>query len=96
MSQNENKIVSFFGGVLADPLKAAGAVIVATAVLGVFAIHAHFEVVPTYGAMAHLAPESALAMKGQEVYHQEGCQYCHSQNLRSLQVQQWRKFPHSA
>jgi cytochrome c oxidase cbb3-type subunit 2 len=84
MSEKENKIVSTLEGLLADPLKLAGAVIGGTAVLGIFAIHMHFEVLPTYGAMAHLSPESPLAMKGQEVYMQEGCQYCHSQNLRSL------------
>ncbi|MEQ9366421.1 MAG: cbb3-type cytochrome c oxidase subunit II, partial [Leptospirales bacterium] len=83
MSEKENKIVSTLEGLLADPLKLAGAVIGGTAVLGIFAIHMHFEVLPTYGAMAHLSPESPLAMKGQEVYMQEGCQYCHSQNLRS-------------
>ncbi|MCR9144946.1 MAG: cbb3-type cytochrome c oxidase subunit II [bacterium] len=84
MSEKENKIVSTLDGILKDPLKLAGAVIGATAVLGIFAIHMHFEVLPTHGARAHLSPESALAMKGQEVYMQEGCQYCHSQNLRSL------------
>ena len=36
----------------------------------------------THGAQALLAPESIVAMKGQEVYFQEGCHYCHTQNLR--------------
>ncbi len=84
MSENENKFTKSLQGLLADPLKLAGAVIGATAILGIFAVHAHFEVLPTHGAMAKLSPESPLAMKGQEVYMQEGCQYCHSQNLRSL------------
>lgn len=96
MSENENKIVSFLEGVLADPLKVAGAVIGATAILGVFAVHMHFETLPSYGAMAYLAPESALAMKGQEIYYQEGCQYCHSQNLRSLDYEVARFAPADA
>ncbi len=34
------------------------------------------------GAQAYLAPPAPLALAGQEVYFQEGCQYCHSQGLR--------------
>jgi hypothetical protein len=82
MSEQENKNPGFLDGVLADPLKLAGAVIVATAVLGIFSVHMHFETLPTYGALAHLSTENPLVMKGQEVYYQEGCQYCHTQNLR--------------
>ncbi|MCB1171365.1 MAG: cbb3-type cytochrome c oxidase subunit II [Leptospiraceae bacterium] len=29
------------------------------------------------------APEDILVLKGQEVYYQEGCQYCHTQGLRA-------------
>lgn len=34
------------------------------------------------GTGALLSPPSPLALAGQEVYIQEGCQYCHTQNLR--------------
>ena len=34
------------------------------------------------GSGALLDPPSPLALAGQEVYYQEGCQYCHTQNLR--------------
>ena len=39
---------------------------------------------PTHGSLAMLSPESAVAMQGQMVYYQEGCQYCHTQNLRPI------------
>jgi len=35
-----------------------------------------------YGSHEHLNLEDSLVLKGQEVYYQEGCQYCHTQNLR--------------
>ncbi|MBL8018531.1 MAG: cbb3-type cytochrome c oxidase subunit II [Leptospirales bacterium] len=38
----------------------------------------------SYGSHAQLSTEDALVIKGQEVYFQEGCQYCHSQNLRPM------------
>lgn len=34
------------------------------------------------GSLAQLSTVDALALKGHEVYYQEGCQYCHSQNLK--------------
>ncbi|MCB1173647.1 MAG: cbb3-type cytochrome c oxidase subunit II [Leptospiraceae bacterium] len=38
----------------------------------------------SHGSLALLTPPSPLAMKGQEVYYQEGCQYCHTQSLRNI------------
>ena len=37
-----------------------------------------------HGAGPFLTPPDPLVLKGQEVYMQAGCQYCHSQNLRPL------------
>lgn len=34
------------------------------------------------GSLAQLSTADALVLKGHEVYYQEGCQYCHSQNLK--------------
>ena len=34
-----------------------------------------------HGAQAFLSPQNALEMRGQEIYIQEGCQYCHTQSL---------------
>ncbi len=36
----------------------------------------------THGALALLQPDTSLAMQGQMIYQREGCQYCHTQNLR--------------
>lgn len=34
------------------------------------------------GSLAQLSTTDPLVLKGHEVYYQEGCQYCHSQNLK--------------
>lgn len=36
----------------------------------------------SHGSLSQLSTEDTLVLKGHEVYYQEGCQYCHSQNLR--------------
>lgn len=43
-----------------------------------------FQDVGSHGSGPYLAIDNgdALVLKGQEVYRQEGCQYCHTKNLR--------------
>ena len=38
----------------------------------------------THGTLALLEAPDPLVLKGQEVYYQEGCQYCHTQNIRPI------------
>lgn len=37
---------------------------------------------PTHGSGPYLIVKDPLVLKGQEVYRQEGCFYCHTKNLR--------------
>ncbi len=83
MSEKQNPIASFLDDLMSDPLKLAGATIVLSLGIGFAALHFPYESMPAYGSR-HLTMEKAIVVKGQEVYYQEGCQYCHSQNLRSL------------
>ncbi|MBX7057269.1 MAG: cbb3-type cytochrome c oxidase subunit II [Leptospirales bacterium] len=39
---------------------------------------------PSHGSMANLHPPSQLEIAGQQVYFEEGCQYCHTQALRPI------------
>lgn len=69
------------------PLKTIGFTIlilfVAYYLAGVFP-YRNIETV-THGAQAHATPTDPLTMKGQEVYIQEGCVYCHTQNIRPME-----------
>ncbi len=40
---------------------------------------------PTHGSGPHLLTKDPLALKGQEVYRQEGCFYCHTKNMRPFE-----------
>ncbi len=40
---------------------------------------------PTHGSGPYLLTKDPLVLKGQEVYRQEGCFYCHTKDLRSIQ-----------
>ena len=67
-----------------DPLKLVGLTIVATALLSGFVVVWPFEPIERHGSFADSTPPEALALEGAQVYYEEGCQYCHSQNLRPL------------
>lgn len=41
-----------------------------------------YQINTSHGSFAALSLEDALVLKGQEVYQQEGCVYCHTKNLR--------------
>ena len=71
-----------------SPFKTATSTLITTIVSGVAAFLA-FIVIPFGNPQLHgsheytHAPEDVLVLEGQEVYYQEGCQYCHSQGLRA-------------
>jgi cytochrome c oxidase cbb3-type subunit 2 len=44
-----------------------------------------YQVNMTHGSFANLSYEDPLVLKGQEVYQNQGCQYCHTKNLRPFQ-----------
>jgi cytochrome c oxidase cbb3-type subunit 2 len=41
-----------------------------------------YQINTSHGSLYNLSNEDALALKGQEVYQQEGCYYCHTLNAR--------------
>ncbi|MCB1306873.1 MAG: cbb3-type cytochrome c oxidase subunit II [Leptospiraceae bacterium] len=69
----------------ADPIKLTVATILVTALLSALVVWWPFESQGSHGSLAMLTPESPLVLKGQEVYFQEGCQYCHTQQMRPIQ-----------
>ncbi|MBR32221.1 MAG: hypothetical protein CMN77_13030 [Spirochaetaceae bacterium] len=71
-----------------SPFKTVSSTVITTVVAGLVAFAASI-VLPFGGPDLHgkhqytHAPEDILVLKGQEVYYQEGCQYCHSQGIRA-------------
>lgn len=41
-----------------------------------------YQINTSHGSLSNLSSEDSLALKGHEVYQQEGCFYCHTKNLR--------------
>ena len=41
-----------------------------------------YQINSSHGSLAELSSEDSLSLKGQEIYQKEGCQYCHTKNLR--------------
>ncbi len=74
----EDKIAELFK----NPLKVIGLTICISSILSFFVLVAASSDLQTHGAQYHLSPQDAIVAKGQQVYLQEGCQYCHTQNIR--------------
>ena len=74
----ESKIAELF----TSPLRVLGFSlgISFVAILFIFAFAS--STIDTHGAQYDLSTQSAVVMQGQRVYIQEGCQYCHTQNIR--------------
>ncbi len=63
--------------------RAAASLLISQLLLSYFVLSAVMDFQEDgHGKQAQLSPPHPLALKGAEVYMQEGCQYCHTQNLR--------------
>jgi len=60
--------------------------VVAVIALSWLFIHVPFCKKTENGTHQNLTMEDSLVLAGQEVYRQEGCQYCHSKNLRATKT----------
>lgn len=67
-----------------DPVQLVGIIAVGLGLIAALTIYLPFRVNTTYGSQALLEAPDPLALKGHEVYYQEGCQYCHSQTVRPI------------
>lgn len=82
MSENSRNQLD---AVLKDPVKLAVGAALVTLLGAWLVIYLPYrqQALPTHGSLMHLAPPTnSLALQGQKVYMQEGCQYCHTQALR--------------
>lgn len=73
---------ALFEKLFSSPAKAVITAVAAVWIGYGIAICVPFSENISHGSLAQLSTEDTLVLKGQEVYVQEGCQYCHSQNLR--------------
>ena len=78
---NENLLSIFRAKLLEKPLTLALFVLFSQGLLGLSLISFSLPAAQRHGAQTFLSPQDALAMQGQRVYYQEGCQYCHTQSL---------------
>lgn len=86
MSESKGDLNSQLQALFSSPLRQlwAALIIGGLAITAVLWLPFRREVIPSHGAMAMLSPPSQLVMAGQQVYQEEGCQYCHSQALRPV------------
>ena len=83
MSQENNTtIFSFCDCILKNPLALSLLIVFFQGVLGVVLVVSVLPDSEKHGSQFSLSPEDAIVMEGQRVYIQEGCHYCHTQNLR--------------
>ena len=73
---------SIMDTILHSPSRLMIAVIISQLTFSLFLLSASFSEEDLHGSHSLLSPTSTLALKGLEVYLQEGCQYCHTQNVR--------------
>ena len=66
---------------LERPLRLAFFVLLSQGILSLSLISLSLPNTKKHGAQAFLSPQDARAMQGQKVYYQEGCHYCHTQNI---------------
>jgi len=78
MSENKSKIDS----ILNSPKKLVNTTAI-VAIIG-FCIQGMipFQINVTHGSFAELASEDSLVLQGRDVYKNQGCQYCHTKDLR--------------
>ncbi len=83
MKSPVESVTNWIADILARPL--ASAIAAAAAGLAGFYFAVCFPFTPDFqGTGPQLSITDPSVFAGQEVYHQEGCQYCHSQNLRPI------------
>ncbi len=78
-------LTTFIERQLENPFKMLLWIVVVTFLSSAALVTLPFRETGSHGAQPFLHPEDALALKGQEVYFQEGCHYCHTQLLRPMQ-----------
>ncbi len=68
----------------ASPVRMLGFSVVGTLFLSALVTVGFYHCNATHGSLGLLTPPTPLELKGQEIYYQEGCQYCHTQTLRPI------------
>ena len=83
--KTKNSFLTYLQDLLARPLVLVLFALTSQLALGLAVVFSAFAKENMHGAQSLLTPPDASALKGQAVYYQEGCQYCHTQNLRPFQ-----------
>lgn len=83
IKNNKNPVEDIFS----DPIKLALFIVGSVLVMTILIAFGSFRINSTHGSLALLEPPNPLELKGQEVYYQEGCQYCHTQTIRPIEAE---------